>query len=86
MPILVLILGASYWQWNQSQEVSLKPTYQEHTVSKGNIDIKVLATGVVQPRNRIEIKPPVAGRVEEALAKEGQVVKKGEIIAWMSSS
>jgi macrolide-specific efflux system membrane fusion protein len=34
----------------------------------------------------LAIKPPVAGRVEEVLVKEGQEVKRGQILAWMSSS
>jgi macrolide-specific efflux system membrane fusion protein len=48
--------------------------------------VTVLATGTVQPENRLEIKPPVAGRVEKILVKEGQVVRKGQILAWMSST
>jgi macrolide-specific efflux system membrane fusion protein len=44
------------------------------------------ATGVVQPRNRIEIKPPIGGRMDDVLVDEGQVVCKGDIIARMSST
>jgi macrolide-specific efflux system membrane fusion protein len=40
----------------------------------------------VQPENRLEIKPPIPGRVEEVLVDEGQQVKPGQILAWMSSS
>ena len=31
-------------------------------VTRGTIDLTVLATGVVQPENRLEIKPAIAGR------------------------
>ncbi len=52
----------------------------------GDILASIPATGVVEPYNRLEIKPPVAGRVESVLVAEGNNVKKGQILAWMSSS
>jgi len=55
-------------------------------VTRGNILAQLPTTGVVIPRNRLGIKPPVAGRVEQALVVEGQHVAKGEVLAWMSSS
>lgn len=55
-------------------------------VTRGTIEVAILANGTVQPRNRLEIKPPLAGRVEQVLVQEGQIVGKGRILAWMSSS
>jgi membrane fusion protein, macrolide-specific efflux system len=55
-------------------------------VTKGNILAQLPVTGIVVPRNRLEIKPPVAGRIEQVLVAEGEHVKKGEVLAWMSSS
>lgn len=55
-------------------------------VKKGTIKVTVLTTGTVQPQNRLEIKPPIAGRVEDILVQEGDTVKKGDLLAWMSSS
>jgi len=53
---------------------------------RGTIAIEFRETGTVNPRNRLEIKPQLAGRLEEILVSEGQKVKKGEILAWMSST
>lgn len=61
-------------------------TYKQVPIQKGDIAITILSTGTVQPENRLEIKPPIAGRVEKVLVEEGQQVKKGQILAWMSSS
>jgi len=55
-------------------------------VEKGNIMAQIPATGTVMPRNRLEIKPPIAGRIEEVLVEEGQNVYKGQTLAWMSSN
>lgn len=52
----------------------------------GSIETVITSTGTVQPQNRLELKPPINGRIEEILVKEGQTVKAGEMIAWMSST
>ena len=53
---------------------------------RGSIQSIISTTGMVLPKNRLEIKPPVGGRIESILVKEGQKVKTGEILAWMSST
>ncbi|MCX5725638.1 MAG: efflux RND transporter periplasmic adaptor subunit [Candidatus Saganbacteria bacterium] len=55
-------------------------------VKIGNIKAQIPVDGTVEPFNRLEIKPPVAGRIEQVLVEEGRSVKKGQIVAWMSSS
>jgi len=60
-------------------------TYREEAVKRGDIEATIVSTGVIQPRNRLEIKPPIAGRIEKVLVREGDVVRKGQVIAWMSS-
>lgn len=55
-------------------------------VKLGSIKAEIESTGVVEPRNRLEIKPPIAGRVDQVLVREGRSVKKGQILAWMSST
>jgi macrolide-specific efflux system membrane fusion protein len=59
---------------------------QKVKVKLGSIMAQIPSTGTVEPRNRLEIKPPIAGRIDTVLVKEGQNVKKGQILAWMSSS
>jgi macrolide-specific efflux system membrane fusion protein len=55
-------------------------------VQKGDLEVKVTATGSVKPYNRVEIKPPIPGRVEEVLVQEGDQVKKDQVLAQMSST
>ncbi len=52
----------------------------------GNIVLTVTTTGVIEPQNRLEIKPSISGRIEEILVKEGTRVSVGDILAWMSST
>lgn len=52
----------------------------------GNIKRFISTTGNVEPQNRLEIKPPIGGRIEEILVNEGQQVHRGDILALMSST
>ncbi len=87
LALLVLIIagagfGAKYYFQKKESDVQLR----ENKVERGNIEITILSTGTVQPENRLEIKAPIPGRVEKILIKEGDYVKKGKILAWMSSA
>lgn len=81
---LIIVSAAIFYYFRKNNESAL--TYSEYQLQKGNIDVTILATGTVQPKNRLEIKAPVAGRIDEVLIKEGSSVKKGQILAWMSST
>lgn len=74
--------GISRWRSHDGS----KTEYREHQVHYGTIEVNVLATGVVQPENRLEIKPPIAGRAEKVLLEEGQKVKAGQPLLLMSST
>jgi len=80
--IFMTSLGIYFYKKNQKPSI----TYSEHVVKLGDINITILATGTVQPKNRLEIKAPVAGRIDKVLIKEGSKVNKGQILAWMSST
>jgi membrane fusion protein, macrolide-specific efflux system len=55
-------------------------------IAKGTIQALVTTTGTVAPYHRLEIKPPISGRIDSVLVAEGDVVKKGQVLAMMSSS
>ncbi len=46
----------------------------------------ISTTGTIEPQNRLEIKPPINGRIEEIKVREGQKVRSGDILALMSST
>lgn len=81
---VALAAGIGYWYWNTQQTTEI--IYKEIHPQRDTLQVSILSTGVVQPENRLEIKPPIAGRVETVLADEGQTVRKGQILAWMSST
>lgn len=85
--VVVLILGggaAYYFFGNKTTEK--KNEIQIVSPEIGRIEIFISTTGTVQPKNRVEMKPTVDGRVDSILVQEGDRVKKGQILAWMSST
>lgn len=59
---------------------------QEIKPTLGSIQKIISTTGTVLPKNRLEVKPPVNGRIEELAVKEGEYVKAGQVLAQMSST
>jgi macrolide-specific efflux system membrane fusion protein len=52
----------------------------------GTIQTTITTTATVTPENRLQIKPPVNGRVDKILVQEGDYVKVGQTLALMSST
>ena len=78
--VLVFSVHALNKQYNKAgKNIFINPVIEDVTLT-------VVTTGVVEPQNRLEIKPSISGRIDEILVKEGDKVKIGEILAWMSST
>lgn len=85
--LIILVLGAGIGLIIKTrQNKASDGVVKEINPAYGNIEIFISTTGTVQPQNRLEIKPSINGRVEEILVKEGDRVKSGQILAWMSST
>lgn len=83
-------VGALTWGGKLAYDHYSKPAKSKRSdrvveAAVGPVELIIESTGAVVPMNRVEIKPPIQGRVEELLVEEGDEVKTGQIIAWMSS-
>jgi len=83
---LVLLAGAAFLLVKLKQPKTDDEIVKEISPVMGTIQNIISTTGTVLPKNRLEVKPSVNGRVEEILVQEGQMVKAGETLAWMSST
>jgi len=81
--VILVVAGIVY---RQALAKKNAPTYERAAVSRGDLQLTILTTGIVQPENRVQIKPPVSGRIETVIADEGQRVRRGQILAWLSST
>lgn len=77
--LAVAVLGTFYFLWKKSRPVVKK--YEIEVVKTGDIDKRTVATGKVEPRNEILIKPQMSGIIAEVYKEAGDVVKAGDIIA-----
>ena len=55
--------------------------YENFKVSINDIEKNTVATGKIEPRDEILIKPQISGIIDEVYKEAGQPIKKGEIIA-----
>jgi macrolide-specific efflux system membrane fusion protein len=82
--IILVIIAVSIIMIKQKK--SSDEVVKEITPFIGSIKTFISSTGTVLPKNRLELKPPVNGRIEKILVQEGDKVKTGQILAWMSST
>ncbi len=84
--VVAALAGGGWWLFSGKSKKHQFSGTQTITVTQGTIKQTVEATGAITPLNRVEIKPPIGGRIEQLLVHEGDKVKEGQILAWMSSS
>ena len=81
---VVALAGLTFYWVKKPKEHA--DAFKVITVKKGSIEVNVLSTGTVNPENRLNIQSPVAGRAEQVLVDQGYTVKKGQVLAWVSST
>lgn len=73
------VLGTFYFLWKKAQPVVT--VYEIVRPERDTIEMKTVATGNVEPRYEVEIKPQISGIIAELKKEAGQMVRAGEIIA-----
>lgn len=84
--LVITVLGAFFYLKAKPPKSENGIIVKEIKPAIGAMQNIISTTGTVLPKNRLEIKPPVAGRVDEILVREGEKVKIGQTVAWMSST
>ena len=88
--IVLALAGGGFWFYKKHKEkADAAAEAQKFTPAK--VELKTLrntveSTGQISPANRLEVKSPIAGRIESLLVDEGDKVEKGQIVAWISST
>lgn len=73
------LLSTFWFLWKKTRPV--KTVYAIEQPKLDTLRQFVVATGKVQPRDEVEIKPQISGIIAELHKEAGQTVRKGEIIA-----
>ncbi|MDZ7892941.1 MAG: efflux RND transporter periplasmic adaptor subunit [Rhodoferax sp.] len=77
---LVAALGAGGWWWVQQQNGG-KVEYRTATVSRGNLQATVAASGAVSPVAQVSVGTQVSGQIRDVLVDFNSEVKAGQLIA-----
>ena len=85
--LVLLVVGGIYWkktsnkpkeeysQWSKPVPVRIVP------VQRNNLDVEIKAIGTVVPVHTVNVQSQVSGLLQQVYFKEGQCVKKGQILA-----
>ncbi len=84
--VVVALAGGGVWYWKSKPSHRRGDRNQTVEAKVGKIEQTADATGSILPLNRVEVKPPVSGRIEKLNVLEGDKVQVGQILAWMSST
>ena len=76
--VVAVVFGIGYLIKSNSTESEVFLTRKP---SIKNLDDKVMATGKIEPREEIEIKPNISGIIQSISVKEGDKVEAGQLLA-----
>ncbi|NOU35302.1 MAG: HlyD family efflux transporter periplasmic adaptor subunit [Kiritimatiellaceae bacterium] len=88
--IVLSLAGGGFWFYTAHKKKAASAAEAQKFVP-AKVELKTLrrvveSTGEIRPDNRLEVKSPISGRLEELLVNEGDMVQKGQIVAWISST
>ncbi|MFD2370998.1 efflux RND transporter periplasmic adaptor subunit [Brevibacillus sp. GCM10020057] len=92
--IAVVLGGGGFYGYNflkaKDAAVDEQPvgqqSYPTATVDVGEVKKTIFASGTVEAKAREEVKPEISGKVERLLVREGQSVKKGDVLFTVDST
>lgn len=76
--LIALIYVLKYFKDSNAKDVV---DYKTESPFYTTIDTKIVATGKLNPEEEIELKPQISGIIDQVFVEEGDLVKKGDLIA-----
>ena len=61
--VLLLLGGGAWWGLHALDRVEATPARFE-SAARGDVEVRVIETGVIEPLTKVEVKSKVAGQVE----------------------
>jgi len=76
--LILLVVVLKYFKDSNAKEVV---DYKTEQAFYSSLDTKTVATGKLNPEEEIELKPQISGIVDQIFVEEGDLVRKGDLIA-----
>jgi len=88
--ITLALAGGGFWFY-KAHKKKVDAAEEAKKFVPAKVELRTLrrtveSTGEIRPDNRLEVKSPITGRLEQLLVNEGDMVQKGQIVAWVSST
>ena len=80
----LLVLGVITWLIIRANEN--EPVYDYLQVERGPLRVTLRESAVVEPEHRLNVTPPIPGRIDTVNVANGVPVKQGQVLAWISST
>lgn len=89
--LVVIALGGGGFWFYKAHRKKAEAAAEAQKFVPAKVELKTLrrtieSTGEIRPENRLEVKSPISGRLEQLLVREGDTLSKGQIVAWISST
>ena len=84
--LLGLLIAASAAYYFFSSNSKQETTYLTESVTRGNVEKTVVASGSVESVNEVDVGAQASGKITKLYVKLGQEIKKGEMIADIDST
>ena len=65
---------------------SAPPEYGYLKVERGPLRVTLRESATIQPEHRLTVTPPIPGRIDAINVANGDSVKQGQVLAWISST
>src|SRR5690606_18030691 len=75
-----------YGAWHYFGRGEAEPEYVYTTVSFGDIEDLVTATGTLEPRDKVDVGAQVSGQIEKLYVEVGDEVKAGDVLAEIDAT
>lgn len=83
--VIVIVAAAAFYGYRQWKH-SRRPPMKEWTVEASDFTLQFTSMGTITPKNKIKVTAPLSGRVDKILVEEGDEVRKGQVMALISSA
>ena len=75
----IFVIYTFYFLWKQSQPAPV--VYELVTPEQRDVVQKTVATGTLEARTQVELKPQITGVITDLRVHAGQTIKAGELVA-----
>ena len=80
----LIIIGGGWYGYSR-MHTEIKQEYTFGKVEKGNIGLRIDATGTIEPVNSVDLSATASGTLEQVLVKQNEQVTKGQKLAVIES-